>query len=210
MIGPNGLLANRTRILVTHGISFLPQTSSIIVMNDGQITEVGSYQQLVNNSGHFAEFLQTYQTQTEGHHEMESQQADLVKENNLDKSDNVKSTDQSLERTNSTNKPRNIEKTPAKDGVKKGQLVEAEKSQTGSVRWGIYVMFLRNMTWILVFGVFTSYLLSNAANVATNIWLGEWADDSRYPDRANSTWWRHYRLGVYGGLGSAQGALRKM
>lgn len=56
------MLHNRTRILVTHGIGFLPQTDSIVVLNAGQITEVGSYQQLLRNNGHFADFLRTYLT----------------------------------------------------------------------------------------------------------------------------------------------------
>lgn len=43
VIGPNGLLAKKTRFLVTHGISFLPTVNEIIVMKDGEITEQGSY-----------------------------------------------------------------------------------------------------------------------------------------------------------------------
>lgn len=43
VIGPNGLLAKKTRFLVTHGISFLPTVDEIIVMKDGEVTEQGSY-----------------------------------------------------------------------------------------------------------------------------------------------------------------------
>lgn len=52
----------QTRVLVTHGLSFLPQTDLILVMVDGEITEVGSYQQLMVQEGAFAEFLRTYAT----------------------------------------------------------------------------------------------------------------------------------------------------
>ena len=52
----------QVRILVTHGIGFLPQCDVIVVMADGQITEVGSYNELIENDGDFAQFLQTYQT----------------------------------------------------------------------------------------------------------------------------------------------------
>ena len=51
----------QVRILVTHGIGFLPQCDVIVVMADGQITEVGSYTELIDNDGDFAHFLQTYQ-----------------------------------------------------------------------------------------------------------------------------------------------------
>ncbi|KAL0197387.1 hypothetical protein M9458_005927, partial [Cirrhinus mrigala] len=53
-----------TRILVTHGLSFLPQADLILVMVDGEITEMGSYTELLGRQGAFAEFLRTY-TNTE-------------------------------------------------------------------------------------------------------------------------------------------------
>ena len=47
-------------MLVTHGISFLPQLDKIVVMVDGRISEVGTYQELLKQNGAFAEFLRTY------------------------------------------------------------------------------------------------------------------------------------------------------
>ncbi len=55
----------QTRILVTHGISFLPQVDNIVVLVDGQISETGSYQELLDKNGAFAEFLRNYLTQEE-------------------------------------------------------------------------------------------------------------------------------------------------
>lgn len=50
----------QTRLLVTHGISYLPQMDFIIVMSGGKISEMGSYQELLARDGAFAEFLRTY------------------------------------------------------------------------------------------------------------------------------------------------------
>ncbi len=50
----------QTRVLVTHGLSYLPQADLILVMVEGEITEMGSYQQLMNTEGAFSEFLRTY------------------------------------------------------------------------------------------------------------------------------------------------------
>ena len=50
----------QTRVLVTHGIGFLPQVDSIVVMVNGQISEVGSYKELLNHDGAFAQFLKNY------------------------------------------------------------------------------------------------------------------------------------------------------
>uniref|UniRef100_A0A669AWH1 Multidrug resistance-associated protein 1 n=1 Tax=Oreochromis niloticus TaxID=8128 RepID=A0A669AWH1_ORENI len=60
VIGPQGLLKDKTRVLVTHGLSYLPQADLILVMMKGEISEVGSYQQLMATEGAFAEFLRTY------------------------------------------------------------------------------------------------------------------------------------------------------
>ncbi|XP_071763895.1 ATP-binding cassette sub-family C member 3 isoform X3 [Centroberyx gerrardi] len=60
LIGPEGALQGKTRILVTHGISFLPQVDNIMVMVEGRVSEMGSYQELLNQNGAFAEFLRNY------------------------------------------------------------------------------------------------------------------------------------------------------
>ncbi|KAF2361957.1 ABC transporter-like [Trinorchestia longiramus] len=57
VIGPEGILKDKTRLLVTHSISYLPATDHIIVMKDGFISEQGSYQELIDNKGEFHEFL---------------------------------------------------------------------------------------------------------------------------------------------------------
>lgn len=43
VIGPNGMLTGRTKLLVTHGITYLPQVDTIHVMTSGAITESGPY-----------------------------------------------------------------------------------------------------------------------------------------------------------------------
>uniref|UniRef100_A0A8K9XIF3 ATP-binding cassette, sub-family C (CFTR/MRP), member 3 n=1 Tax=Oncorhynchus mykiss TaxID=8022 RepID=A0A8K9XIF3_ONCMY len=60
VIGPEGALQGKTRILVTHGISFLPQVDNIVVMVEGRVSEMGSYQELLKQNGAFAEFLRNY------------------------------------------------------------------------------------------------------------------------------------------------------
>ena len=57
VIGPGGLLQHKTRVLVTHGVSFLPLVDEIVVMKDGRISEQGSYLELVARKGAFSEFL---------------------------------------------------------------------------------------------------------------------------------------------------------
>uniref|UniRef100_A0A8C8HMP8 ATP-binding cassette, sub-family C (CFTR/MRP), member 2 n=1 Tax=Oncorhynchus tshawytscha TaxID=74940 RepID=A0A8C8HMP8_ONCTS len=60
VVGPKGILKDKTRILVTHGVSFLPYVDEIIVLKEGCVSEVGSYQSLKDSKGAFSEFLDTY------------------------------------------------------------------------------------------------------------------------------------------------------
>jgi ABC-type multidrug transport system fused ATPase/permease subunit len=60
VIGPEGLLNTKTRILVTHGLSFLPQCDLIVVLREGKITEMGLYGELMDSDSYFAEFVRTY------------------------------------------------------------------------------------------------------------------------------------------------------
>lgn len=57
VIGPGGLLKNCTRVLVTHGITYLPQTDKIVVLKDGEVSEIGTYQELLDKKGDFSDFL---------------------------------------------------------------------------------------------------------------------------------------------------------
>ena len=61
---------------MTHGLSFLPQCDLIVVMNEGQITEVGSYSELIDNDGHFAEFMRTYAAADENEDDIDGSESD--------------------------------------------------------------------------------------------------------------------------------------
>ncbi|CAG5116633.1 unnamed protein product, partial [Candidula unifasciata] len=63
-----------TRVLVTHGIHWLPMVDHIIVLTNGQISETGSYDELMSHDGAFASFLKEYfqqETETDADEEMD-------------------------------------------------------------------------------------------------------------------------------------------
>ncbi|XP_025986916.1 multidrug resistance-associated protein 1 isoform X3 [Solenopsis invicta] len=77
VIGPNGLLKKKTRIFVTHGITYLPEVDNIIVLKDGEITERGTYKQLLEKKGAFADFLVQHLQEVGNLHVDEGSEADL-------------------------------------------------------------------------------------------------------------------------------------
>ncbi|XP_067934559.1 ATP-binding cassette sub-family C member 2-like [Watersipora subatra] len=60
VIGPNGLLRQKTRFMVTHGIHWLPLVQEVYVLKSGRIGEHGTYKSLLGQGGDFSEFLKTY------------------------------------------------------------------------------------------------------------------------------------------------------
>ncbi|KAK9813623.1 hypothetical protein WJX73_000516 [Symbiochloris irregularis] len=52
-----GLLASKTRVLVTHQLQFLPNADTVMVMRDGHIDELGGYQELIDRGVEFKQML---------------------------------------------------------------------------------------------------------------------------------------------------------
>ena len=68
VIGKNGLLKDKTRVLVTHGVKFLPFVDNIIVIKGGKISEMGTYKELLDQGNEFADFLIQYIQEEEEKH----------------------------------------------------------------------------------------------------------------------------------------------
>ncbi|XP_072281284.1 ATP-binding cassette sub-family C member 2 [Pyxicephalus adspersus] len=225
VIGPNGLLKNKTRILVTHGVSFLKHTNEIVVLVNGSVTETGSYKTLLANKGAFAEFLKTYAKQD--HNQDVEPTVLLVEDDNDDSEDPieeaVKATEDivtvTLKRENSLHKKRlgsmngtlrkSLKKTPEVEGLTKAkgqQLIEKETVETGKVKFSVYMKYLRAIGWGYSIWILVSYILQNAAFVGQNIWLSDWTRDAvDYLNRTYPASQRDMRVGVFGALGVAQG-----
>ncbi|XP_059158170.1 multidrug resistance-associated protein 1-like isoform X2 [Physella acuta] len=60
VIGNKGMLKGKTRVLVTHGVHWLPMVDTILVLKNGVVSEMGTYEQLVSHDGEFAQFLKEY------------------------------------------------------------------------------------------------------------------------------------------------------
>uniref|UniRef100_A0AC35FVG2 ABC transporter domain-containing protein n=1 Tax=Panagrolaimus sp. PS1159 TaxID=55785 RepID=A0AC35FVG2_9BILA len=63
-IGPEGILKDKTRILVTHSLNYLNECDLIVVINDGTITHTGKYQELIDDPN-VADIFKTLQQSSE-------------------------------------------------------------------------------------------------------------------------------------------------
>ncbi|KAK6293389.1 hypothetical protein J4Q44_G00357150 [Coregonus suidteri] len=225
VVGPTGILKDKTRILVTHGVSFLPYVDEIVVLKDGCVSEVGSYQSLKDSKGAFSEFLDTYAKEEGKKHtdptsdceevelvpDLQDPQADAPPEDivsiTLKRESSIRRSQRNgsvrLRKNSSLKKP----KPPADDETKKGQrLIEKETMETGQVKFSVYLQYLRAMGWGYSIMFFLVYFIQNVAFIGQNVWLSDWTNDAEdYYNITYPTWKRDTRIGVFGALGVAQG-----
>ena len=71
VIGNKGILCNKTRILATHRAMILPEVDEIIVMKNGEISERGTMNELMNSQGAFAEFINEFMDENFGENDIE-------------------------------------------------------------------------------------------------------------------------------------------
>ena len=72
-----GALSGKTRILVTHALHFLPYVDNIIVMNDGRVSEQGTYNELKAAGGAFSRLIRDFGADDE-HEAREEAEEDAI------------------------------------------------------------------------------------------------------------------------------------
>ncbi|KAG9334968.1 hypothetical protein JZ751_006191, partial [Albula glossodonta] len=209
VIGPRGVLRDKTRILVTHGMSFLPQADLILVLVDGEITEMGSYLELLSRHGAFADFIRAFASSERkessvqrGTRKSSSRLSmtdfmpvsrDLSQEQ-LIGGDTVSTSLQTMEPISDTDQDQTPEDL--------GKLTEVDRARTGRVKLEMYMEYFRTIGLALILPILFLYAFQQAASLTYNYWLSLWADDPIVNGTQLNT---DLKLGVYGALGFAQG-----
>uniref|UniRef100_A0A8C7K9K0 Canalicular multispecific organic anion transporter 2-like n=1 Tax=Oncorhynchus kisutch TaxID=8019 RepID=A0A8C7K9K0_ONCKI len=231
VIGPEGALQGKTRILVTHGISFLPQVDNIMVMVEGRVSEMGSYQELLQQNGAFAEFLRNYSLEdiiedeaTVDLIDEEEDFPDDVLSNHTDMVDSepvveakrkfirqisVISGDLENPRSKSVRRRlcserKHAEPDPEKKLPKVEKLIQAETTETGRVKSKVFWEYAKAVGPLLTLFICFLYGCQSAAAIGANVWLSQWTNDAAQNMTQENV---SMRVGVYAALGITQGIL---
>ncbi|XP_065206737.1 multidrug resistance-associated protein 1-like [Planococcus citri] len=185
VLGPEGLLKNKTRIIVTHNITFLSRSDLILLLEDGKIAESGSYKELIDRNDRFADFLRTC-----------SKDNEIKDDISVEKSEkrNPEIKEPSMDRELGTTKI-----DPDGDSSR-SKLIEKEYLQTGTVNKKIYAFYLTALGTSLAFTIMLIFTIYQCFAMLTNIWLSLWArknQDCEIDQKHD----RFFYLSVYAALG---------
>lgn len=151
VVGPTGILKSKTRILVTHSVTYLPQVDWIVLLNHGVVQEQGTYADLVGREGSkFAEFIQ--------HHVKAHPSANSL---------------------TAANGSRNRFVDEQKTGVEadKCTLVEEETLCTGYVGSHVYGMYFKRVGWRFLIPALITCILAFGSEYGSAVWLSKWSQD---------------------------------
>ncbi|WVR09429.1 hypothetical protein IAU60_006496 [Kwoniella sp. DSM 27419] len=168
-----GALGGKTRVLVTHALHFLPYVDNIIMMEDGQIGEMGTYNELRARDGAFAKLIREFGNE------------DLAEENAEDE----------MAAMNSSGPAKVYDRSNL---VAKGtahSLMQVEERNTGALKRGTFFQYIKSGRGALMAPfLLTAIALAQGTYVITSYWL-VWWQEYKWPQPNG------FYMGVYAGLG---------
>ncbi|XP_065532787.1 multidrug resistance-associated protein 1-like isoform X4 [Lathamus discolor] len=191
IIGPSGLLKSKTRILVTHNVTFLPHTDLIIVMEEGRINQMGTYQELVSKRANFAELIQVFSA------EHTTEETALVE---------VRSPKEEGQMGRSLQERELVKRKDSSFDQWKLLTNNKEKVATGGMKMSVVLKYLQAFNWQWMWLTIAAYLGQNALAIGQNLWLSTWtAETAKVSDLTEWKQSQNYKLHIYGLLGLIQG-----
>jgi ATP-binding cassette subfamily C (CFTR/MRP) protein 1 len=195
VIGPNGLLANKTRVFVTHGLAFSKECSRIVVMDQGRIVEEGTSDDLRAQGGLFANMMNHYTKN-------DAEQDDVSVDHDVQPVDADDSfIVQSLSKLPSTESLDVFESGKSKAN---GKMIQEESKAEGAVSKHVYWTYIRacGTTWVAIY--LFLLVIAQALSVLNTFWLADWSGSN---DKSAESISIKKRLIVYGALGFGSAAL---
>ncbi|KAH9499530.1 Multidrug resistance-associated protein 1 [Bulinus truncatus] len=188
-----GILKTKTRLLVTHGIHWLPMVDYIIVLQQGQIIQTGTYEDLLTRDGPFAQLLKNYLLNEDI--EDDDPEINYIRTEIWKKVDSV--TSDGLTSAEEDNRPRrrhyrrstrystadssnnNSEKfvVESKLNTLGNKQFEEEQSATGKINGYIIWNFVQAYGVGFAIFLLASLVIYQGLSVASNLWLSAWTED---------------------------------
>ncbi|EGE02097.1 ABC multidrug transporter [Trichophyton equinum CBS 127.97] len=170
-----GLLKDKCRILATHQLHVLSRCDRIILMDNGRIEAINSFDNLMRHNDSFQRLMSS-----------------TIQEDEQDNKETTVNNNGAAELAGPS------ERENGTSGKAPGALMQKEERAVNSVSWKVWGAYISNFGWpinlpIIVLGL----ILANGGTIVNALWLSYWV--SRKFDFSTGTY-----IGVYIALGVAQ------
>lgn len=186
VIGPRGILQDKTRIFVTNNLALLSAVDVVVYLRDGKVVEYGSYRELMAQDKEFANVV----------HEYSKKRDDERRDSGGQMGVQALSTVTDLETSNMMSVV-----------TRANALVCDEAVQVGSIKKEVYINYLRHIGCFILLLTFTGYIGCRMFDIGSGLWIGSWSKDVNLPQEEQTSARRTQRLVVYGVLGTCMGLL---
>jgi ATP-binding cassette, subfamily C (CFTR/MRP), member 1 len=233
VLGPNGLLNGKTRILATNSISVLAEADYIVLIRDGKIIEKGTYQQLMAMKGEVSNLIKTASSQDQsGDNEdrsgspsdsstfVEDPETDLDKEEIEEAQEGLsqlapiraggshrtkrKGSMATLRRASSATFRGPRGKLRDEEEPTTRTRQTKEHSEQGKVKWNVYGEYAKTSNLYAVAIYGITLIGAQTAQIAGSVWLKHWGEVNEVEGRNNNV---GMYIGIYFAFGIGSAAL---
>ncbi|XP_065046828.1 ABC transporter C family member 2-like isoform X2 [Musa acuminata AAA Group] len=161
-------LRNKTRVLVTNQLHFLPNVDKIILVHEGMVKEEGTFEELCSSGILFQKLMENAGKMEEHEEEIQGESAE----------ENAKSSENG-EVTKMVNALSKKEEKPNKGKEGKTVLIKQEERETGVVSLKVLARYKNALggMWVVLI-LFSCYTLTEILRVSSSTWLSVWTDQS--------------------------------
>ncbi|KAG0084918.1 hypothetical protein BGZ92_009462 [Podila epicladia] len=188
LIGPEGLLKSKTRLLVTHGISHLDNVDQVVLLKDGQVAEMGHYEELMVAKKAFYQLIKDYSHKHGAKRHRRNSQVprtlppandtalgtpvtDSEASSVLDSDDNL--TVEDSDAPEEDLKKNKLEDVFAKDDEEEG-LISEEIIRKGGIEWRLAKAYAKAGNIKIVIVAAVTMVIIELCSVGTRFWLKHW------------------------------------
>ena len=162
-----GSLKNKTRVLVTNALQYLPQADQIVVLEEGKVQEIGTYKSLMSKGLDFSKLMK--------HHGLDQEESSRA---SLD-GDSRKSIDEKRKSLDASSAQQGEQKAPAKPKIITDDMIGKEEERSiGNVSLKVYMEFFRATgTKFSALFVFCLFGAEYGTKAFLDYWLSWWAEN---------------------------------
>ncbi|KAL1650643.1 ATP-binding cassette glutathione S-conjugate transporter ycf1 [Didymella pomorum] len=234
VLGPNGLLAGKTRILATNSIPVLVEADMILLLREGKILERGSYTQLMAMKGEIASLIKTSQNEDQNEDSAPSESVmsdeDSTVYGGSPASDDNQSREEAeaaqegashlapLRTGNGTARKHSFatlrRASTASFKGPRGKTTDEENglkskqtkefSEQGKVKWSVYGEYAKTSNLVAVCVYLALLAGAQTASIGASVWLKQWSEANQ---RAHGNPHVGKNIGIYFAFGVGSAAL---